>query len=181
MRGGPAAGLRPCTLSRWSGQREAHSRQSVLVGDRVDAGDALARETHERTLDYTAMPRVIFTSPAIASVELTEAEAIEAGSLPYSTVLGGANVPRALVDHDTRALVNIVADAATGRVLGVHAVVGNAGDLITAAGYVITAGMTVGQLARGWAPYLTMAEALKLAAQTFTTDVATLSCCAGSA
>ncbi|MFQ8345422.1 mercury(II) reductase, partial [Mycolicibacterium nivoides] len=93
--------------------------------------------------------------------------------------LTGANVPRALVNRDTRGVVKLVAEAGTGRVLGVHAVAEGAGDLITAAGYAITAGMTVDQLARTWAPYLTMAEALKLTAQTFTADVAKLSCCAG--
>ena len=53
------------------------------------------------------------------------------------------------------------------------------GDLITAATYAMTAGLTVDRLAHTWAPYLTMAEALKLTAQTFTTDVTKLSCCAG--
>jgi mercuric reductase len=38
--------------------------------------------------------------------------------------------------------------------------------------------MTVDQLSSTWAPYLTMAEGLKLAAQTFGRDVAKLSCCA---
>lgn len=59
-----------------------------------------------------------------------------------------------------------------------HVVAENAGDVITAATYALTAGMTVEQLAHTWAPYLTMAESLKLAAQAYTTDVATLSCCA---
>ncbi|MES4825760.1 mercuric reductase, partial [Streptomyces anthocyanicus] len=89
------------------------------------------------------------------------------------------HVPRALANRDTRGLVKLVADASTGRVLGVHVIADGAGDLITAATYAITAGMTVDQLAHTWAPYLTMAEALKLAAQTFTADVARLSCCAG--
>jgi mercuric reductase len=39
-------------------------------------------------------------------------------------------------------------------------------------------GLTVADLADTWAPYLTMAESLKLAAQTFTRDVTKLSCCA---
>jgi mercuric reductase len=38
--------------------------------------------------------------------------------------------------------------------------------------------MTVEALAATWAPYLTMVEGLKLAAQTFGRDVAKLSCCA---
>lgn len=120
-----------------------------------------------------------FTSPAIAAVGHTDSQAAAAGLRTESRLLTGANVPRALVNRDTRGVVKLVAEAGTGRVLGVHAVAEGAGDLITAAGYAITAGMTVDQLARTWAPYLTMAEALKLTAQTFTADVAKLSCCAG--
>jgi mercuric reductase len=43
----------------------------------------------------------------------------------------------------------------------------------------VAAGFTVDQLANTWSPYPTMAEALRLAAQCFTSDVAKLSCCAG--
>ncbi|EHY87501.1 mercury(II) reductase [Saccharomonospora azurea] len=132
-----------------------------------------------RTLDYTALPRVTFTSPAIAAVGMTDAEVAEAGIRCECRTLPLAHVPRALANRDARGLVKLVADASTGRVLGVHVIADGAGDIITAATYTISAGMTVDQLARTWAPYLTMAEALKLAAQTFTTDVAKLSCCAG--
>ncbi|EST34277.1 mercury(II) reductase [Streptomyces roseochromogenus] len=132
-----------------------------------------------RTLDYTAVPRVTFTSPALAAVGLTEAEAVAAGLRCDCRTLDLAYVPRALVRRDTRGLVRIVAEAGTGRLLGVHAVADGAGDLITAATYALTAQMTVGQLARTWAPYLTTAEALRLAAQMYTGDVARLSCCAG--
>jgi mercuric reductase len=127
---------------------------------------------------YTALPRVTFTSPAFAAVGLTDAQVIEAGLACDCRTLPLRYVPRALANRDTRGLVKIVAEAGSGRLLGVHAVADNAGDLITAAGYAITAGMTVDQLAHAWTPYLTMAEALKLAAQTYTADVTKLSCCA---
>ena len=38
--------------------------------------------------------------------------------------------------------------------------------------------MTVTDLAGAWAPYLTMSEGLRLAAQAFSRDVSRLSCCA---
>ena len=145
--------------------------QGSLVADNAVAGTG-------RTLDYAALPRVTFTSPAIASVGLTDAQAIAAGLRCDCRTLPLSYVPRALVNRDTRGLVKIVAEAGTGRLLGVHALAAGAGDLITAAGYAITAGMTVHQLATAWAPYLTMAEALRLAAQTYTRDVTKLSCCA---
>ncbi len=68
---------------------------------------------------------------------------------------------------------------ATGRLLGAHIIADAAGEVIAAASYAITAGFTIDQIAHMWVPYLTMAEALKLAAQKFTSDVAALSCCAG--
>jgi mercuric reductase len=87
-------------------------------------------------------------------------------------------VPRALVNGDTRGLVKLVAEAASRRLLGASIMADGAGEVIQSAVLAIDRGMTVDELASTWAPYLTMAEALKLAAQTFTRDVARLSCCA---
>jgi mercuric reductase len=141
------------------------------------AGNAL--EGAGRTLDYGALPRVTFTSPAIAAVGMTDAEVVRAGMRCDCRTLDLARVPRAVVDRDTRGVVKIVAQAGSGRVLGVHAVAEGAGEVITAAAYAISAGMSVDQLAHAWTPYLTMAEALKLAALSYTVDVTKLSCCAG--
>ncbi len=131
-----------------------------------------------RAVDYTHLPRVTFTSPAIAAVGLTDAQVAGTGLACTCRVLPMAYVPRAIVNRDTRGLVKIVAEAGTGKVKGVHIVADGAGDMILAATYALQAGMTTGQLAATWAPYLTMGEALKLAAQSFTSDVAKLSCCA---
>jgi mercuric reductase len=163
----------------WAAGDVAGGPQFVYV---AAAQGALAAENAlsgaQRTLDYTALPRVTFTSPAIAAVGLTDAQVVEAGLACDCRTLPLQYVPRALVNRDTRGLVKIVAEAGTGRVLGVHVIADGAGDVITAATYAITAGLSVDQLAHTWAPYLTMAEALKLAAQSFTTDVTKLSCCA---
>ncbi|MFI7523380.1 mercury(II) reductase [Micromonospora globbae] len=132
-----------------------------------------------RTMDYTTLPRVTFTSPAIGSVGLTDAQAVAAGHHCDCRVLPLEFVPRAIVNRDTRGMVKLVADADTGRILGVHAVAEAAGELAAAGVYVLSAGLTVDQLANLWSPYLTTAEALKLAAQTYTRDVTKLSCCAG--
>ena len=52
-----------------------------------------------------------------------------------------------------------------------------AGEVIAAAVYAIKARMTVDDLADTWSPYLTMSEALRIAAGMFRTDKPT-SCCA---
>jgi mercuric reductase len=146
------------------------------------AGGAVAAEnalgTGGERLDFAALPRIIFTKPTIASAGLTEAQAEEAGFEAESRVLPLDAVPRALVDGDTRGLVKLVAEAGSGRLLGASVVADGAGEVIQAAVMAIDRGMTVEELASTWAPYLTMAEGLKLAAQTFARDVAKLSCCA---
>ncbi len=53
-----------------------------------------------------------------------------------------------------------------------------AGDAILAAVYAVKLAMTTTELADTWAPYLTMGEGLRLAAQAFTRDITKLSCCA---
>ena len=139
---------------------------------------ANALQNAGRTLDYAALPRVTFTSPAIASAGLTEAELLRMGVRCDCRVLPLSAVPRAVVGRDTRGVIKLVAEADTGRVRGVHAVADGAGEMITAASYAIRADMTVTDLAEAWAPYLTMSEGLRLAAQAFTRDVSRLSCCA---
>ncbi|MBC9724995.1 mercury(II) reductase [Streptomyces sp. TRM68367] len=132
----------------------------------------------QRTLDYHHLPRVTFTTPAIASAGLTDAQAIAQGYTCDCRVLPLDYVPRALVNRDTRGLIKLVADAGTGRLLGAHVLADGAGDVIATAVYALANRMTVQQMADLWCPYLTMAEGLKLAAQTYTRDVAKLSCCA---
>ena len=137
-----------------------------------------AFEEAGRRVDYGHLPRVTFTTPNIAAVGLTDAEVEPAGLSCTCRVLPLAYVPRAVVNRDTRGVVKIVAEVGTGRVVGIHMIGANAGDAILAATYALEANMTVDELAHTWAPYLTMAEGIKLAAQSFTTDVTKLSCCA---
>src|SRR5260370_30011225 len=89
---------------------------------------------------------------------MTDAQVIAAGIACDCRTLPLEYVPRALVNRDTRGLIKLVAQAGTGRLLGVHAIAEGAGEIITAAVYAITAGLTVDQLARTWHPYLTMAQ-----------------------
>lgn len=131
-----------------------------------------------RSVDYSHLPRVTFTSPALAAVGMTDKEANEAGIRCECRVLPLEYVPRALVNRDTRGFVKIVADADTGRIVGITAVAKDAGEIAAAGVYILEAGMTVSQVAAMWSPYLTMAEGIKIAAQSFTTDVSKLSCCA---
>ena len=142
------------------------------------AAAATALGISGKAVDCAALPRVTFTSPAIASAGLTEAELVRSGVACECRVLPLEAVPRAVVNRDTHGVIKLVAEAGSGRIRGVHAVADGAGEMITAAVYAIRAGMTVRDLADTWAPYLTMSEGLRLAAQAFGRDVTKLSCCA---
>ncbi|MGZ5214370.1 MAG: mercury(II) reductase [Actinomycetota bacterium] len=131
-----------------------------------------------RSFDATALPRVTFTTPQIASVGMTADEAAIAGLTVDSRTLELGAVPRAIVNRDTRGLIKLVAEEGSGLVLGIHVMAEGAGEVILAGIYAVKQRMTVANLAETWAPYLTMAEGLKLVAQTFTRDVSKLSCCA---
>jgi mercuric reductase len=129
-------------------------------------------------LDLSVLPAVVFTDPQVATVGLSEAQAQKHGVETDSRTLTLDNVPRALVNFDTRGFIKIVAEAGSGRLLGVQAVAAEAGELIQAAALAIHHHMTVAELAGRLFPYLTMVEGLKLCAQTFSKDVKQLSCCA---
>ena len=131
-----------------------------------------------RKIDYRHLPRVAFTSPALAAVGMTDKEASRAGITCECRLLPLEYVPRSVVNRDTRGFIKIVAEKATGRILGITAVAKEAGDLAAAGVYILEGGMSVDQVAHLWSPYLTMAEGLKIAAQTYTTDIMRLSCCA---
>ncbi|HEX5116331.1 MAG TPA: mercury(II) reductase [Pseudonocardiaceae bacterium] len=152
----------------------AGAHGSVVVDNAFDG----VEEGTGRTMDYRHLPRVTFTSPAIAAAGLTEAQAVEHGHACECRVLPLESVPRAIVNRDTRGVIKLVAERGTGRLLGAHVIADGAGEVITTAVYALANRMTVHQMAELWCPYLTMSEGLKLAAQTFTRDVTKLSCCA---
>lgn len=132
-----------------------------------------------KKIDLSVVPAVTFTNPTVATVGLTEEQAKEKGYDVKTSVLPLNAVPRAIVNRETTGVFKLVADAETLKVLGVHIVSENAGDVIYAASLAVKFNLTIEDLTETLAPYLTMAEGLKLAALTFDKDVSKLSCCAG--
>jgi len=153
--------------------------QFVYVAAAAGTRAAINMTGGDAALDLTAMPAVVFTDPQVATVGYSEAEAHHDGIKTDSRTLTLDNVPRALANFDTRGFIKLVADAGSGRLIGVQAVAPEAGELIQTAALAIRHRMTVQELADQLFPYLTMVEGLKLAAQTFSKDVKQLSCCAG--
>ncbi len=138
-----------------------------------------ALNENQKPLDLSALPGVIFTDPQIAAVGLTEAQAKRQGYQVKAKILPLEYVPRALAARDVRGLIKMVTDETSGRILGVHVLAAEAGEVIQTATLAIKFGLKVSDLTDTLFPYLTQVEGLKLAALSFTKDVEKLSCCAG--
>ena len=153
--------------------------QFVYVAAAAGTRAGLNMTGGDAALDLSAMPAVIFTDPQVATVGLSEAEAIRAGMDTESRKLGLENVPRALANFETHGFVKLVIDASNDRLIGAQILAPEAGEMIQTAALAIRNRMTAQELADQLFPYLTMVEGLKLCAQTFFKDVRQLSCCAG--
>jgi dihydrolipoamide dehydrogenase len=119
---------------------------------------------HKPTLDYLAIPNVAYTFPEVASVGLTEEEAIsrkiayKAGKFPFK-----AN-SRARCTGETEGFVKMIAEASSHRLLGVHIIGPHASELIAEAVLAMHMKATVDQIANASHAHPTLSEALKEAA-----------------
>lgn len=115
-------------------------------------------------VDYDLVPSIVYTEPEIAAVGRTEEQLAKAGiafrkgTFPYA-----ANGRARAIGH-TDGKVKILADAQTDRILGVHIVGTQAGDLIAEAVAAMTFGASAEDLARTVHAHPTLAEIVKEAA-----------------
>jgi dihydrolipoamide dehydrogenase len=138
----------------------------MLAHKAEDEGVALAEQLAGQAghVNYDVIPGVIYTTPEVAAVGKTEEElkaagrAYNVGKFPFT-----AN-GRAKVNRTSEGFVKILADAATDRVLGVHIVGPQAGELIAEAAVLMEFGGSAEDLARTCHAHPTLAEALKEAA-----------------
>jgi len=96
----------------------------------------------DRIMDYANIPTTIFSQPQLATVGLTEAQARER----YDNVVIFKSVFRpmkySLGRIDEKTLMKLVVDGTSDRVLGVHMVGSDAGEIIQGFAVAITAGAT---------------------------------------
>ncbi len=114
----------------------------------------------DTTIDYRAVPRVIFTHPEAASVGLTEEEAkkefgkVKVARFPF-TASG-----KAVAEGEEEGWVKIIASPETGEILGLHILSPHAGELIGEGVLAINLEATVEDMARSMHPHPTRSEAL---------------------
>ncbi len=119
-------------------------------------------------VNYNVIPNVIYTSPEVASVGLSEEQLKEKG-IPYRSgkypFMANA---RAKANDMTEGFAKILADEKTDRVLGVHVIAGNASELIAEAVLLMEFNGSAEDLARTIHSHPTMSEVLKEAAHAAT-------------
>jgi mercuric reductase len=115
--------------------------------------------------DYSLLPTSIFTDPELASVGLTEHEAREQGLDVGVAVHPIKYVQRASYTDTKRGLFKLVWERGSRRLLGIHVVCRNGGDIVQGFHVAMKLGVTVDDLARSHHCFPTFAEGLKVAAE----------------
>ena len=161
-------------------QIDAHFSASVkgvyAIGD-VVAGPMLAHKAEDEGVacaeiiagqaghvNYDVIPGVVYTTPEVSSVGKTEEELKQAGVAYTSGKFPFTANGRSKVNQTTDGFVKILADAKTDRVLGVHIVGREAGEMIHEAAVLMEFGGSAEDLARTCHAHPTRSEAIKEAA-----------------
>jgi dihydrolipoamide dehydrogenase len=159
---------------------DAHYATNVrgiyAIGD-VIAGPMLAHKAEDEGMavaevlagqaghvNYDVIPNVVYTFPEIASVGKSEDELKEAGTAYNAGKFPFTANGRAKANQQTDGFVKILADARTDRVLGVHIVGADAGNMIAEAAVAMEFGASSEDIARTCHAHPTLPEAVKEAA-----------------
>ncbi len=146
------------------------------IGDVID-GPMLAHKAEEDGIacveilktgvghvNYDIMPAITYTEPEIASLGKTEEELTNLGINYKRGVFPYMANGRARALGNTTGKVKVLADATTDRILGVHIIGSQAGDLIAEAVAAMTFGASSEDIARTIHAHPTLSEILKEAA-----------------
>jgi mercuric reductase len=133
----------------------AQYQARIAVADMFGADAPLA--------DYSVLPTAIFTDPEVGGVGLTEAQAREQG---HDVGVGRHELVRRSTYIDARhGLFKVVYDRADGRLLGLHVVSRNAGEVVQGFSLGLRLGTTVDELTRMHHVFPTFGEGVKAAAE----------------
>ncbi len=119
---------------------------------------------HRPTLNYMAIPNVIYTHPEVASVGMSEAEA-KSLNLSYKTGMFPFKInSRAKCTGEEEGFVKILAETTTDKILGLHIIGAHASELIAIGAIAIQHKLTALDLANTPFAHPTLSEAIKEAA-----------------
>ncbi len=130
-----------------------------------------------KIIDFNTIPRAVFTSPQVASVGLTDAQASQGGIKCQCGIVPLSLLPKAVAIGKTRGVIKLVAETKTKRVVGCHILADGAADIIHEAVFAIKFKLTVDDIIDTVHVFPTMSEAVKYAAISYYRDVSKISCC----
>jgi len=141
----------------------------MLAHKAEDEGIAVAENIAGLTgiVNHDVIPSVVYTSPEIAGVGLTEEQAKERGAIKVGKFPMLAN-SRAKTNHEPDGFVKVIADAESDRVLGVWCIASVAGTMIAQAAQAMEFGATSEDIAYTCHAHPTHSEAIKEAAMAVT-------------
>lgn len=115
---------------------------------------------NHRSIDYKAVPNVVFTSPEIATVGLTEEQCIEQ-SLDYSvSKVSYMSNGKALTMKQTEGFIKLIKDNTNGKILGCSIIGADASSLISTLTLAISSGVTDEELRETIFPHPTTSEVI---------------------
>jgi len=137
----------------------------MLAHKAEDEGIAVAENIAGLTgiVNHDVIPSVVYTTPEIAGVGLTEEAAKERGEIKVGKFPMAGN-SRAKTNHEPDGFVKVIADAKTDRVLGVWIITSVAGTMIAQAAQAMEFGATSEDIAYTCHAHPTHSEAIKEAA-----------------
>ena len=166
----------------------AHGPEGVTVNDRLQttnariyaagdicspfkfthAADAMARIVIQNALFWgrkkastLVIPWCTFTQPEVAHVGLHEDEASAKGRDVKTYRIDMQDMDRAVLESETEGFAKVHVDRKTGKILGATLVGAHAGDMIGELTLAMTAGLSMGAIAKTILPYPTQGEITK--------------------
>lgn len=119
----------------------------------------------DEAIDYSAVPNVIFTMPEIASVGMSEKQAIESALNIKTGYFQFRALGKAHVIGEIEGFVKIVAEKKSDRILGMHIIGPHASDLIHEGTLAIRNRMTTKQIAETIHAHPTLSESIREASE----------------
>jgi len=111
--------------------------------------------------DALTVPWCTYTTPELAHVGLSEADAKKQNVEIDSYIQNFEHVDRAILESETDGLVKVNCKKGTDKILGATIVATNAGDMISEICMAMTHGLGLGKIASTIHPYPTQAEAIR--------------------
>ena len=134
-------------------------------------------EDAKKTINYNEVPHVVFTSPEVAAVGISEEECMKKYNVCLCRTVTLDHVEKAAAIKDTKGLIRMVIDPETKVVIGVHIVGPMAADIITTAVYAIKNKMTIYDIRDTVHVFPTLSEMIKKVAQSFDKNLDEMACC----